>query len=271
MRIVILTSFERGFASACLPYLVAEPDIDIALVVLSRGRIQRPWRLIRQKLRKVHRIGLLGMLNGLRLAAWYREDVNRILGVEDVASLAAQYRLRLEHTPTVNSERTADLFREAEADLGLSLGNDYISPRVFSLPRYGMINVHHELLPGFQGAPSVMWQVYERSSETGFTIHQINRHIDQGAILYREALRIEYQPTLRETVSVNTARLFQASAQALADVVKRYSYFAERAQPQSKGHTYTTPSWRQFREMQRRHAELYRAQQAERRAPVVEE
>jgi folate-dependent phosphoribosylglycinamide formyltransferase PurN len=44
-----------------------------------------------------------------------------------------------------------------------------------------MINIHHELLPEFLGAQSVLWQLHEGSTKTGFTIHRID---DPGWLFY---------------------------------------------------------------------------------------
>src|SRR3712207_8581825 len=44
------------------------------------------------------------------------------------------------------------LVKSADAALGLSLGNSYISSRIFTLPTYGMLNIHGEVLPDFQNA-----------------------------------------------------------------------------------------------------------------------
>ena len=259
MRVVVLTSFPRGLAPLCIHHLAQEPDIAITMVIHCQGKVTKPWKLLRQKLEKTLKVGLLGMLNGQRMARWYHHDVNRYLNGESLEEVAARCRLRLETTPTINCPRTRDLFAEADADLGISLGNDYIAPSVFSIPKHGMINIHHEVLPQFQGAQSIIWQIYEGSSETGYTIHQIARHIDRGDILYQERLPIHFMPTLRETVSTNYARLFEASARGLVTVVKNYTRLAAQARPQEGGRVFTTPTFRQYRHIVRQHRRLYQA------------
>ena len=53
MRIVILTSFLYGGVTLILPRLVAEPEIEIAMIIYDRGRILHPLRFLRQKMKKV--------------------------------------------------------------------------------------------------------------------------------------------------------------------------------------------------------------------------
>lgn len=258
MRIVILTSSLYGIASVCIPRLAENPKIEIAMIVYSEGRILFPWKYRKRKLKKVLKIGLLGALNGIRIRPWFSEGVNQQLRLERLDVLANRYGIRLEKTPTINCQRTIDLFTEANAQLGLSLGNGYIGRKVFSIPQYGMINIHGEILPQFQGAQSVIWQIHERSLTTGYTIHQVDQHIDTGMILYQEEITIELKPTLRETVSYNCVRITEAASKGLLHVVSNYSELAAQAKPQSGGRSFTTPSFWQYLKMVQQHKKLYR-------------
>jgi hypothetical protein len=73
---------------------------------------------------------------------------------------------------------------------------------------------------------------------------------------------IEFKPTLRETVSHNYPRLFQASVRGLVAVVKDYPEMAARAVPQGSGRKFTTPTYSQYRHMVRQHRQLYEARHA---------
>lgn len=260
MRIIVLTSSLRGLASYCIPRLAEEPEIEIAKVVYSEGQILNPRKQRRRKIKKTLKIGVLGALNGVRMRPWFTHDVHNRLNIEDLHTVAARLGILLERTPTINHQRTIDLFTEADANLGISLGNSYIGEQVFSVPEHGMINIHHEVLPQFQGAQSIIWQLYEGSLEMGYTIHKIDRHIDTGDILYQEKMPIHLKPTLRETVVYNYARLYEASDKGLAKVVKDFPQFAASAKPQVGGRSFTTPSFWQYLRMVRQHRRLYREQ-----------
>ncbi len=210
-------------------------------------------RGLRRQLRKARKIGPFGALNGLRLRGWYTHK-----NVEDIAAVAERHSIPLVETETVNSQGTRDAFRECDADLGLSLGNGYIDSSVFTLPRYGMVNVHNELLPEFQGAQSIIWPIYEGVEETGFTIHQIDEHIDTGEILYQERLPIQFYPTLRETVERNLEKSRSRVPEAMRLVCENYEQLKARAIRQERGRAYTTPTLRQFIRMRRNHAQMYR-------------
>jgi methionyl-tRNA formyltransferase len=257
MRVVILSSTPRGFASYCLPALVGAPGISVAGVVFSEGIVQRPWLRRWRKLQKTLRIGPLGALNGRRMRAWY--DPGPQLQLEEIGSLASRLGVPFHRTPSLFAPLTVELVRAADADVGLSLGNGFIPERVFSLPRHGMVNVHHELLPEFQGAQSVIWQLYHGSTTTGFTIHRIDNRIDTGDILAREEMPIAFHPALADTVRQNYIALWERSRSTLIEVLQDFDRYTAASRAQGPGRSYTTPSYRQFRQIARRHEQLREA------------
>ncbi|MHC4989361.1 MAG: formyltransferase family protein [Planctomycetota bacterium] len=253
MRLIVLTSIDRGFASICLPALVEHPSCEVKAVVLAGAAPVSRRRRLQRKLRKTLRIGPLGALNGIRMRRWFNEDVADLLQLRPIEDVARELDVALERTASVNCDRTVELFERSGAELGLSLGNSYIAQRVFTTLEHGMLNVHHEQLPRFRGAQSVIWQIYHGSNETGYTVHRLSAEIDAGDILLRETLPIDLRPTLRETVSATVASLYRASAGALPDVCARFPELAKNAEHQTEGERYTTPSYWQYRRMKREH------------------
>ena len=255
-RVVVLSSQRTGFASYCLPALLASPRIEVAAVIFSEGVTRKSWQKRWRKLKKTLDIGVLGALNGIRMRRWYQLDER--LRLETLDEIAARTGVPFETIPSLFDGRAAELCRAANADVGLSLGNGYIPERVFAAPRLGTINIHHEMLPAFQGAQSVVWQLYEGSSRTGFTIHKIDRRIDTGEILYQEELEIAFGATIEATVRETYARLWETSRTALVRVCEDFEEVAGHGRAQGPGRNFTTPNWWQFRRMMRNHAKLAR-------------
>lgn len=251
MRVVVLTVLRANLASLCLPRLCQSSHVKLTRVILARGGSPNRKRILGRKLRKVWRIGLLGALNGIRMRAWYRVEA------PDIEQVCEQCGVEFAVVESLNSPRTAELMRGA--DIGLSLGNGYISERVFSTPRLGMLNVHTEILPQFKGAQGIIWPLWEGRSETGYTVHEINREIDAGRILYQQRMPIRFGKTLRETV-INTHKcVFNAVPDGLVHVLEDYASLVTNAQPNVGGRHYTTPSACQFARMLWNHQRLARA------------
>lgn len=256
MRIVVLTSLRDGFPAICLEPLASAVGRDQLSVIMAARTSAPGWKSVRRRLRKILRIGPLSAWNGFRMRQWFGGDTLRHLGGVGVESECNRLELELVRVQTINDAITQGALQRLDAQLALSLGNGYIRPEVFGKPRLGTINVHHETLPDYQGAQSVIWQIYNHSRVTGYTIHEIDRGIDTGRILYRETLPIEFRSSLRETVSWNYARLLKASVGGLVRVVSDFESYRAKAAPQVPGRKYTTPTLREFRAIQKAHSEL---------------
>jgi methionyl-tRNA formyltransferase len=183
---------------------------------------------------------------------WYADEE-----ANDINSLCDSLNVPLTETPYVNCDTTRELFREANADLGLSLGNGYIGKSVFSIPKYGMVNIHSEILPEFPGAQSIIWPIHQGMEETGFTIHQIDSIIDHGDILFQERFPIQFYPTLRETVEKNLQVSRLRVPKAFSYVCENYTMLRARSISQQFEKSFTTPTIWQFLRMVKNSRALY--------------
>ncbi|GEM54853.1 hypothetical protein B0A58_04740 [Flavobacterium branchiophilum NBRC 15030 = ATCC 35035] len=246
MKIIILTSSTTGVAAHHLPYLLEHQEIDVAMVVVSKGILQKKQSFFKNKLKKIFKIGILGSINGLRMRKWYSSNTQKYHKIIPLDVFCKAKNIPFFEVEVTNSEQTMQLFRNSGADLGISLGNGFISKRVFSIPRFGMINIHHEILPDYQNAQSVIWQIYNRSKNSGFTIHQIDSKIDTGAIIYQEKVPIIFKSSLKDTVTNTLCEIENKSALGLLKVLKNFDYYFNNKTPQGAGNHYTTPSIRQY-------------------------
>jgi methionyl-tRNA formyltransferase len=226
LKIVILTSSRYGTAANHLPVLINSKMCEIVMVILNDGIVTNQTKGYQRIFRKIKKIGILGALNGIRMRKWFNEDMSIFKKFKDIELICREKKIPFYITPYINSTRTMELFKKSNCDLGISLGNGYISKGIFSIPRFGMINIHHEILPDYQNAQSVIWQIYNMSSCTGFTIHKIDKHIDTGEILYQEIVPIHFEK--------------------LVKVISDFDNLNKNAKPQGSGRSYTTPSIWQY-------------------------
>jgi methionyl-tRNA formyltransferase len=234
-----------------LPELFASEQIEIAGVIVA-GPPPRNWRMVRRKFRKLLRTGISGALNGIRMRSWYHATTT------DIRDICGAWQIPYFEVQNVNCQETERLFRELSPDLGLSLGNSYIAERVYSLPKFGMINLHGEKLPDYQNAQSVIWPIFNQETKTGFSIHQIDKGIDTGDILYREEVGISFQPLISATVRETAAITRKRFPKALRYVCENYDRLRENAIMQQRGLVYTTPTIFQFVRMTWNNWQYYR-------------
>ena len=209
-------------------------------------------RMIRQKLKKIQKIGVLGALNGVRMRHWYRQV--QTVPLDAICTRAGIPLHRVSH---LNGADTELHFRRAKADLGLSLGNSYIAKRIFDTPTFGMINVHGERLPEYQNAQSVIWPIFNMERMTGITVHSIDNGIDTGPILHKEEIPIEFHQTLAQTVVHTLAITAPRIPPALRHVCENFHELRKHGRIQSGGIRYTTPSLRQYLRMRRNNAQIF--------------
>jgi methionyl-tRNA formyltransferase len=256
LKIIVLTSSLYGTASHHLDYLVNNPSIEVCMVVFNEGRKTNTKNHLFRKMRKVFRIGILGALNGVSMRRWYDEDLGKYIKRDNLEDKCFRMKIPFSRTQTINCEVTATLFKSTDAELGISLGNGYISKKIFNIPKYGMINIHHEILPAYQNAQSIIWQLYNGSSTSGYTIHKIDNRIDTGEILYRESIPIEVRDTLADTVTYTYVQLLKNSAKGLVKVLENFDFYFSGSARQSPGISYTTPTIWQYLKMKRQYLKL---------------
>jgi methionyl-tRNA formyltransferase len=246
MKIIILTSAEFGTAAHHLPYIIESKACEVSMVILNKNTAVKKGKSFKRIFSKIKKIGPLGALNGIRIRKWFTDDMLRYKKINNLQQLCVANKIPFYTTDGINTQTTIELFKKADADIGISLGNGYIGEKVFTIPTYGMINIHHEILPDYQNAQSIIWQIYNMSANTGFTIHKIDKQIDTGHILFQQKVPIDFLNTLRETVAKTSVSLLEASAMGLVKLLGDFEELFKSARPQGNGTSYTTPSFSQF-------------------------
>ena len=253
MRIIVLTAERFGIASLVIPELIRNKKINIVGVIYTENNISNRAKRLKRIIKKISRIGLLGALNGLRLRTWYKHG-----DVSNIQYICKNNNILFSQTEYLVESKTINFFKQSEADLGLSLGNGYIPKKIFNIPKYGMINIHTELVPQFRGALDIIWPIYEQIYDTGFTIHQISEKIDKGNILFQKKTKIKFYPSLKETVINNRFEILPQIPKAFSYVCENYLELSLKSEHQGKGKFYTTPTFSQFLRMVKNNKLMYK-------------
>lgn len=66
---------------------------------------------------------------------------------------------------------------------------------VFTLPKYGCVNVHASLLPMYRGAAPLQWVIINGEKVSGVTTMQMDKGLDTGDMLLKEEVAIEPKET----------------------------------------------------------------------------
>lgn len=110
----------------------------------------------------------------------------------------------------------------------------YILPsHLFSLAKFGAINLHPSLLPRYRGRASVNWAILNGETEVGLTAHFIDEGVDTGDIITQLAIKLDRDQDVGDVLTA----LIPTYRKITRDVL---SFFASgivprRVQDHSKG------------------------------------
>jgi methionyl-tRNA formyltransferase len=232
MKVVVLTRNPRGIASR----LLARGNVDVAEVLLDESRPPD----LRRRLRKLRRVGITAAPVGLALRRAYAH------AAADVPPLV-ELDVPVRRLPTLNGDEARAALHDA--DVALSLDNSLIAEATFSVPRLGVVNVHHGAVPDYRGGPPVFWELADGRTTVGFTVHRIDTGIDTGPVLAEGEVEISLRPTLAETLAATIPRLHDESLAALEQALA--GDLVGRAQP-GGGRFRTTPTLADYLRVRKR-------------------
>lgn len=83
-----------------------------------------------------------------------------------------------------------EVLRSYNANLQIVVAFRMLPVVVWSMPKYGTINLHASLLPDYRGAAPINWVLINGERKTGLTTFFIKQEIDTGNILFKEETNI---------------------------------------------------------------------------------
>jgi methionyl-tRNA formyltransferase len=146
-----------------------------------------------------------------------------------VKALALEHHLTILQPASLRPAAAVDALAALRSDIivVVAYGN-LLPPAVLALPPFGCINLHASLLPKYRGAAPVHWALIHGETVTGYTIMQMDEHLDTGPMLWREECAITPED---DALSLGT-RLAEAGAKGMLEVLVALERSALTAQSQ---------------------------------------
>jgi methionyl-tRNA formyltransferase len=88
--------------------------------------------------------------------------------------------------------------RKIGADIFVVVAFRILPEELFTLPKFGSINVHGSLLPKYRGAAPINWAIINGETETGLTTFFLKKKVDTGNIIYQEKTDIAPNETYND-------------------------------------------------------------------------
>ena len=103
---------------------------------------------------------------------------------------AKKNNIKILQPDNLNDKEFINKIKEINPDIIIVVAFRKLPAEIFSIPKYGTINLHASLLPNYRGAAPINWCLINNEVKTGVTTFFINEKIDQGDILLKEEVNI---------------------------------------------------------------------------------
>jgi methionyl-tRNA formyltransferase len=180
MKILVVTSEVtfvpdnyNHFLSELFKGLADEPGLSIELVILKNNSLALTIKGMALSLMGARSIGSHLIKNSFNAR------------FSDRQKMAQDHKVKIHFFDNPNSSEFHKFVRDSEIDLLVNARTRYIyKSKILKIPKLAAINIHHGLLPDFRGTMCDLWALQE-DRPTGFTIHVMDKKIDNGAIIKR--------------------------------------------------------------------------------------
>jgi methionyl-tRNA formyltransferase len=120
-----------------------------------------------------------------------------------VSSAAEKLGIQVFTPPTLKDESLPETLNAFGADIFVVVAYGKIIPEaIFSIPRFGSINLHPSLLPRYRGAAPVESAILAGETVSGITVQRITMRLDAGDILAQETMQIGEDATAEDMYGI---------------------------------------------------------------------
>jgi len=104
----------------------------------------------------------------------------------EVHEEAERHNLPVLTPSSLKDEAFHDQIRSLEPDLIVVVAFRILPEALFSIPKFGSINIHASLLPKYRGAAPINWALINGEKETGLTSFFLKKKVDTGDMILQE-------------------------------------------------------------------------------------
>jgi len=165
------------------------------------------------------------------------DTLNRSKIVQNpVAAFARQNNIFLFTPAKINTQYQEQLPILSKLDMVITASfGQIISPKILSLPRFGIINWHPSKLPKYRGATPMQSAIADGQTATALSWIEMEKGMDSGAVLSSFACQIQPNHTIIDLISAMSNFGVQTWAEAVAlQILHRKKLFLPEIQNESE-------------------------------------
>lgn len=170
------------------------------------GHFSQSFEMTNPKPRKIilfgyHDVGYIALETMLNIpevqvvaVVTHADDPHENIWFRSVRELAFQHHIPVYQPESVKDDTFIDQMAQWQPDLLLSANFREILPvKLLEYAHFGGANLHGSLLPKYRGRAPVNWVLVNGETETGLTLHMMEKRVDRGPIVIQQ--RIGIAPT----------------------------------------------------------------------------
>ena len=138
----------------------------------------------------LHEINLNYSVNCVVTSPDRKSGRGQKISQSEVKNYAKKNNIKILQPDNLNDKEFINKIKEINPDIIIVVAFRKLPAEIFSIPKYGTINLHASLLPNYRGAAPINWCLINNEVKTGVTTFFINEKIDQGDILLKEEVDI---------------------------------------------------------------------------------
>lgn len=113
------------------------------------------------------------------------------LSFSPVKKFALQNNLHIFQPENLKEETFINELKNLQFDLGVVVAFRILPKEIYTIPKFGMFNLHASLLPKYRGAAPIQWALINGEKITGVTTFFLEEKVDTGNIILQEKIKIE--------------------------------------------------------------------------------
>ncbi|MBK7255597.1 MAG: methionyl-tRNA formyltransferase [Ignavibacteria bacterium] len=160
------------------------------------------------------------MINSLVIFIKKKKGRGLNLSYSDVKKFSMKHSLNILQPDNLRDPEFIKTLTDLKPDLILVVAFKILPEEVFTIPKYGSVNLHASLLPKFRGAAPINHALINGETESGVTTFFLKKKVDTGNIILQKKINIDKDDdagTLHDKLSelgaesvLETVRLIEA-------------------------------------------------------------
>ena len=113
------------------------------------------------------------------------------LSNSDIKKFSMKYSLNILQPDNLRDPEFIKALTDLKPDLILVVAFKILPEEVYTIPKYGSVNLHASLLPKFRGAAPINHALINGETESGVTTFFLKKKVDTGNIILQKRIKIE--------------------------------------------------------------------------------